>query len=49
MAGLYDIRCRRGVYYEVRVNRMEGVVAIGAFSHAHKSSAFTIAVYTVQY
>jgi len=31
MAGLYDIRGRRGVYYEVRVNKMEGVVAIGAF------------------
>ena len=30
MAGLYDIHGRRGVYYEVRVNRMEGVVAIGA-------------------
>ena len=29
MAGLYDIRGRRGVYYEVRVNRMDGVVAIG--------------------
>jgi hypothetical protein len=46
MAGLYDIRGRRGVYYEVRVNRMEGVVAIGAFSvltHARIPSAFTIA------
>lgn len=31
MAGLYDIHDRRGVYYEVRVNRMEGVVAIGTF------------------
>jgi Ran-binding protein 9/10 len=31
MAGLYDIHGRRGVYYEVRVNRMEGVVAIGTF------------------
>ena len=29
MAGLYDIHGRRGVYYEVRVNRMDGVVAIG--------------------
>ena len=29
MAGLYDIPGRRGVYYEVRVNRMDGVVAIG--------------------
>ncbi|KAF8476723.1 hypothetical protein DFH94DRAFT_757822 [Russula ochroleuca] len=29
MAGLYDIHGRRGIYYEVRVNRMEGVVAIG--------------------
>ena len=31
MAGLYDIHGRRGVYYEVRVNKMEGVVAIGMF------------------
>ena len=29
MAGLYDIHGRHGVYYEVRVNRMDGVVAIG--------------------
>jgi len=29
MAGLYDIHGRRGVYYEIRVNRMDGVVAIG--------------------
>ncbi|KAH9975623.1 hypothetical protein BJV74DRAFT_862561 [Russula compacta] len=29
MAGLYDIHDRRGVYYEVRINKMEGVVAIG--------------------
>jgi hypothetical protein len=29
MGGLYDIHGRRGVYYEVRVNRMDGVVAIG--------------------
>jgi len=31
MAGLYDIHGRCGVYYEVRVNKMEGVVAIGMF------------------
>jgi len=29
LAGLYDIRGRRGVYYEVRVNMMEGVITIG--------------------
>ena len=29
MAGLYDIRGKRGIYYEVRVNKMEGTVAIG--------------------
>ena len=29
MAGLYDIHRRRGVYYEIRVNRMDGVIAIG--------------------
>jgi Ran-binding protein 9/10 len=29
MAGLYDIRGTLGIYYEVRVNSMEGVVAIG--------------------
>ncbi|KAI0056576.1 hypothetical protein BV25DRAFT_1832122 [Artomyces pyxidatus] len=28
-AGLYDIRGKQGVYYEVRVNRMDGVIAIG--------------------
>jgi hypothetical protein len=33
MAGLYDIHGRRGVYFEVRVNRMEGVVAIGTLSY----------------
>jgi Ran-binding protein 9/10 len=32
MAGLYDIHDKLGVYYEVRVNKMEGVVAIGMFS-----------------
>jgi hypothetical protein len=31
MAGLYDIHGRRGVYYEIRVIRMDGVVAIGKF------------------
>jgi hypothetical protein len=31
MAGLYDIHGRRGIYYEVHVKKMEGVVAIGAF------------------
>jgi hypothetical protein len=48
MAGLYDIHGRRGVYYEVRVNRMDGVVAIGTslesnhtLQHTHKiPSAF---------
>jgi hypothetical protein len=34
IAGLYDIHGRRGIYYEVRVNMMEGVIAIGAFSCA---------------
>ncbi|KAI0304255.1 hypothetical protein B0F90DRAFT_1809128 [Multifurca ochricompacta] len=29
MAGLYDIHGKRGVYYEVRVNKMKGAVAIG--------------------
>ena len=33
MAGLYDIHGRRGVYYEVLVNRMDGVVAVGTFPH----------------
>lgn len=37
MAGLYDIHGRRGVYYEVRVNRMDGVIAIGAYQCTHKS------------
>ena len=43
MAGLYDIHGRRGVYYEARVNKMDGVVAIGTspernhiLQHAHK-------------
>ena len=34
MAGLYDILGRRGVYYEVRVNRMDGVVAVGTSSES---------------
>jgi Ran-binding protein 9/10 len=35
MAGLYDIHGKLGVYYEVRVNKMEGVVAIGMFPVYH--------------
>ena len=30
LAGLYDTRGKRGVYYEIKVLRMEGVIAIGA-------------------
>lgn len=43
MAGLYDIHGRRGVYYEVRVNRMDGVVAIGTSLTVHSQipSAFS--------
>lgn len=33
MAGLYDIRGKEGVYFEVTVLKMGGVVAIGAYSH----------------
>lgn len=29
MGGLYDTKGKQGVYYEVQVNRMEGIVAIG--------------------
>lgn len=29
LAGLYDIRGQRGVYYEIMINRMEGIIAIG--------------------
>lgn len=43
MAGLYDIHDRRGIYYEVRVNKMEGVVAIGAFPPLQTAHTFTIA------
>jgi hypothetical protein len=42
MAGLYDIHGRRGVYYEVRVNRMDGVVAIGTSAESY---CFAIASY----
>lgn len=30
LAGLYDIRGQSGVYYEIMINRMEGIIAIGA-------------------
>jgi len=30
LAGLYDIRGQSGVYYEVMINHMEGIIAIGA-------------------
>jgi len=29
MAGLYDIKGKTGVYYEVKINRMDGILAIG--------------------
>ena len=50
MAGLYDIHGRRGVYYEIRVNRMDGVVAIGKFlDGTHESRALlTISRYGMQ-
>jgi len=35
MAGLYDIHGRRGIYYEVRVNRMDGVLAIGTLPESY--------------
>lgn len=37
MAGHYDIHGGRGIYYEVRVITMEGVVAIGTFRSPHLS------------
>jgi Ran-binding protein 9/10 len=39
MTGLYDIHGRRGIYYEVRVNRMEGVVAVGTLPASHYNTA----------
>lgn len=30
LAGLYDICSQKGVYYEIMINRMEGIIAIGA-------------------
>ena len=29
LAGLYDTRGKEGVYYEVRILRMDGVIAVG--------------------
>jgi hypothetical protein len=40
MAGLYDIHGRRGIYYEVRVRMMEGVIAIGTFPAITPARAF---------
>ena len=34
MAGLYEIQGKTGVYYEVRVNKMKGIVAIGPCIHS---------------
>lgn len=30
MAGLYDIQGKEGIYYEVKILKMEGIIAIGA-------------------
>lgn len=40
MAGHYDIHGGRGIYYEIRVIMMEGVVAIGTFpaSLSHRTT-----------
>jgi len=47
MAGHYDIHGGRGVYYEVRVIMMEGVVAIGtSLPRTSLCSRTTIAVFT---
>jgi len=29
MAGLYDVQGKSGVYYEVHIDRMDGIIAIG--------------------
>lgn len=29
MAGLYDIQGKTGVYYEVKINKMDGIIAVG--------------------
>ena len=29
MAGMYDVQEKSGIYYEVRVDRMHGIIAIG--------------------
>ena len=42
MAGLYDIKKKRGVYYEVVIREMGGIVAIGN-CHASRSHGITIA------
>ena len=29
VAGLYDIKGKTGIYYEVQIDRMDGIIAIG--------------------
>lgn len=34
LGGLYDIQGKEGVYYEITINKMDGIIAIGE-SHSH--------------
>lgn len=38
IAGLYDIKGKTGIYYEVQINRMDGFVAIGESEEIHRIS-----------
>ena len=43
MAGLYEIQGKHGVYYEVLVKKMDGIIAIGGFiSQSHHTHIRTL-------
>jgi Ran-binding protein 9/10 len=37
MAGLYDIQGKSGIYYEICIQKMEGIIAIGLSHHSRRS------------
>ncbi|EGN93962.1 hypothetical protein SERLA73DRAFT_189097 [Serpula lacrymans var. lacrymans S7.3] len=37
MAGLYDIQGKTGMYYEIKINRMDGIIAVGTSCRPYPS------------
>jgi hypothetical protein len=42
MAGLYDIEGKAGVYYEVTIHKMEGIIAVGELTSFRKPLEFSM-------